>query len=213
MWILIYLIYSISCYPLWSTTISIPDHDDPQCHTDPNHTKHSVHLFCAQVITKYCWHFGGSEKVRGFTSFYHNHLHVLLTSRWKPITSGRYCNCRNQTGDGWNIRLLLNEWVITGGRNVRGSLTGSPDQGHPADCTMNKLHDKAGYQKHPKVLLEALLLFVFPLWKSARLKCARLRSRSFWNLYKGVSKKTVESSTWHTLLYDITSDQSTNSKP
>lgn len=56
----------------------------PHCHNDPNHTDHSVHLFCAKVVTKNCWHFTGSKKVRGFTSFYHSHLHVLLTSRWKP---------------------------------------------------------------------------------------------------------------------------------
>lgn len=50
---------------------------------------------------------------------------------------------------------------MTGGRNGRGSLTGSPDQGHPADCTMNKLRDKAGHQTHPKVLLVALLICIF----------------------------------------------------
>lgn len=56
---------------------------DPHCHNDPNHTDHSAHPFCAshhQKLLTFHWQW----KVRGIISFYHRHLHGLLTSRWKP---------------------------------------------------------------------------------------------------------------------------------
>lgn len=83
---------------------------DPQCHNHLNHSDHSAHLFCAKVITPNCRHFTGSEKVCGFTSFYHSHLHVLLISRWKPTLQEDIATAETKLG-GWLKYLSPVKWV------------------------------------------------------------------------------------------------------
>lgn len=110
MWIQIYLFILFPVTLFGQVPFLFQTMHDPHCHNDPNHTDHSVHLFCAKVITKNCWNFTGSEKVHGFTSFYHGHLHVLLTSRWKPILQEDIATAETRLG-GWLKYLHPVKWV------------------------------------------------------------------------------------------------------
>ena len=124
---------------------------------DTNYTDHSVHLTCAKDIIKNYWHFAGSVKVHGFTSFYHSHLHVLLMSRWKPTLQEDIATAESRLGRLKHLSPI--KWM---GHN-RGQKC---ELEHYLDSWLRPLHltapwtsymARVRYQTCPKVLLVALL--------------------------------------------------------